>query len=288
MAISLNTPKRDGLGAALEALREWQSDDAPFQLHPGDLGWFARAGAAKTAESLRVWSRNGRIVAVGLLDGADVLRLTTAPDQAEDEELAARICDDISDAASGVLPAGEAYVETPDGVLVRQQLADRGWDADEPWTPLQRDLSAPVPASTLRIEVVDRDSAATRVEVQRAAFDNSTYTVERWQTMSDGPLFASARDLVGYDDAGHAVAAITVWSAGVGKPGLIEPMGAHRDHRGHGFGTAITLAGAAALRELGSSSVTVCTKSSNVAGVATYRAAGLTPLAERMDLARRF
>ena len=80
-----------------------------------------------------------------------------------------------------------------------------------------------------------------------------------------------------------AVAAVTVWSAGPGKPGLLEPMGVHRDHRGHGYGRAITVAAAAALQKLGSSSATVCTRVSNVGGVATYEAAGFTRLPERRD-----
>ena len=77
-----------------------------------------------------------------------------------------------------------------------------------------------------------------------------------------------------------------MWSAGPGRPGLIEPMGVHRDHRGHGYGTAITVAGAAALRDMGSSSATVCTPSANVAGVATYRAAGFRQLPVTPDLTR--
>jgi ribosomal protein S18 acetylase RimI-like enzyme len=82
------------------------------------------------------------------------------------------------------------------------------------------------------------------------------------------------------------VAAITVWSAGEGKPGLVEPMGVHRNHHGHGYGRAITVAGAAALQDLGSSSAVVCTKSSNVGGVATYKSAGFQQLPEVRDLYR--
>ena len=82
--------------------------------------------------------------------------------------------------------------------------------------------------------------------------------------MAAGLPYADARCLVAYDDQGNAVAAVTVWSAGPGKPGLLEPMGVHREHRGHGYGRAITVAAAAALQELGSSSAIVCTPSSNV------------------------
>ena len=98
--------------------------------------------------------------------------------------------------------------------------------------------------------------------------------------------YADARCLVAYDDQGNAVAAVTVWSAGPGKPGLLEPMGVHREHRGHGYGKAITVAAAAALQELGSSSAIVCTPSSNVGAVATYKSAGFRQLAQRLDLRR--
>ncbi len=63
-------------------------------------------------------------------------------------------------------------------------------------------------------------------------------------------------------------------------------MGVHRDHRGHGHGTAITVAAAAALQDLGSSSAVACTPSSNVGAVATYRSAGFRQLPERRDLCR--
>jgi len=68
MAIVLGKPGVDGLSEAVGVLREWQYDGAPMQLHPGDLGWFWRFGAAATAAAVRTWSRDGQILAVGLLD----------------------------------------------------------------------------------------------------------------------------------------------------------------------------------------------------------------------------
>ncbi|WP_433382138.1 GNAT family N-acetyltransferase [Streptosporangium sp. CA-115845] len=104
--------------------------------------------------------------------------------------------------------------------------------------------------------------------------------------MSAGPFYADARCLGAYDDQGGPAAVVTVWSAGPGKPGLVEPMGVHADHRGRGYGRAITIAGAAALREMGSSSVRVCTPSSNVGGVATYKAAGFEAMPKIGDRIR--
>jgi GNAT superfamily N-acetyltransferase len=269
------------------ALREWQGDDVAFQLHPGDLGWFERFGADTTRAAVRMWTRDGRIIAIGLLDGADVLRLTTAPDATGDRELAEQLADDLTDAASGVFAKGEAFLEVPNGALVRELLTDAGWHIDEPWTPLSRDLREPVESHALAIETVTPELVETRVALQRTSFATSVFTVEAWRAMASGLSFLDARDLVGFDESGTPVAAITVWSAGPGRPGLVEPMGVHSEHRGRGYGRAITLAGAVALRELGASSATVCTKSSNRAGIATYESAGFVPLQERSDLRRQ-
>ena len=118
MAVTSSTPDVNALGDVVQALREWQDDAAPIQLHPGDVGWFWQFGAEATAAALRTWSRDGRIVAVGLLDGPDLVRLTTAPEAMRDEELAQQIVEDVSDPERGVLPAGRVAVEAPPGALV--------------------------------------------------------------------------------------------------------------------------------------------------------------------------
>ncbi|MFI7050337.1 GNAT family N-acetyltransferase [Streptosporangium sandarakinum] len=283
MTIVLGEPEVDGLGEVVDVLREWQHDGAPIQLHPGDLGWFWRFGAEATAAAVRTWSRDGRILAVGLLDGPGLLRLAFAPDAQRDEELARRLVEDVTEPERGVLSAGKADIEAPMRALVQDLLSEAGWNADEPWTPLRRDLTEPVEDPGVRIEVVGPERVHVRTAVQRASFGVSTFTDDRWHAMAAGPPYADARCLVAHDDRGDAVAAVTVWSAGPGKPGLLEPMGVHREHRGRGYGTAITVAAAAALRELGSSSAVVCTPSSNVGAVATYVSGGFQRLPEVRD-----
>jgi ribosomal protein S18 acetylase RimI-like enzyme len=286
MAIVLARPGVDRLGEAVGVLREWQYDGAPMQLHPGDLGWFWRFGAEATAAAVRTWSRGRQILAVGLLDGPKLLRLTIAPDAQRDEELARRLVEDVTEPERGVLIEGKARVDAPMGALVQDLLFEDGWTSDEPWTPLRRDLTQPVRDPGVRVEVIGPERAHVRTAVQRASFDRSTFTDERWHAMAAGLAYADARCLVAYDGQGNAVAAVTVWSAGPGKPGLLEPMGVHRDHRGHGYGKAITVAAAAALQELGSSSAIVCTPSVNVGAVATYTSAGFQQLPEIRDQRR--
>ncbi|MFD4527387.1 GNAT family N-acetyltransferase [Streptomyces sp. NPDC058470] len=286
MAIRTSTLAVDQLDNIFRALSEWQSDDGPTQLHPGDIGWFWRFGAERTAEAIRTWSRAGDLLAVGLLDGPELLRLAIAPAALQDDELAQRVAEDASTPRRGVLPEGKAYVEAPPGALVQDVLMRGGWESDEPWTPLRRDLGRPVPDPGVRIEVVGPEQAPERIAVQQSAFDRSTFTDERWHAMAAGTPYADARCLLARNDQGDAVAAVTVWSAGEGRPGVIEPMGVHADHRGHGYGRAINLAAARTLQGLGSSSVLVITPSSNTAAVATYQSAGLQRLPETRDLRR--
>ena len=291
MSITLETATSDSLEETVAAVGAWQQDGRPVQLHPGDLGWHWRLGAEEPARDVRVWRRSGQVVAAGFVDSAGLIRMAITPAADQDDHLASRLMADLSDPARGVLPAGAASVEARFGSAFRALLHRSGWVADELWTPLSRDLTAQVGDCGIRVDVVDRgsDNASSvqdRVAVQLAAFPASTFTVERWHTMAAASPYRRARCLVAYAANGAAVATVTVWSAGPGRPGLLEPMGVHRDHRGHGYGTAICVAAAAALREMGSSSASVCTPSANVGGVATYVSAGFQRLPDVADFRR--
>jgi GNAT superfamily N-acetyltransferase len=142
-------------------------------------------------------------LAVGLLDGPNLLRPTSAPDGRGDEELAQQLVADVTAPERGVFMERKVNIEAPMDALVQSLLSG-----------------------------------------------------------------------------------VTVWAADQGKPGLLEPMGVHRDHRGHGYGTAITVAAAAALQELGSSTAIVNTSTSNVGAVAMYRSAGFQQRPEVRDMCR--
>lgn len=286
MAIEVDTPNGGRLGEVVGVLRNWQDEARPTQLHPGDLGWYWRHGPEAMAAALRTWSRSGRILAVGFLDGPGVLRMTVAPQVWRGEELAHQVVADVADPRRGILPAGKVSVEAPNGTLVQDLLTDAGWSLGEPWTPLRRDLTDPVEPIGLRIKVIQPGLEPEFTAVHRSAWGNSRFTDELWRTMAAGLPFADARCLLGYDERGSAVAGATVWSAGPGKPGLLEPVGVHADHRGHGYGRGITLAAAAELKKLGSSSAEVCTLSSLTAAVASYRSAGFRQLPQRLDRTR--
>jgi ribosomal protein S18 acetylase RimI-like enzyme len=286
MSIFLSAPSVAELDEVVGALAEWRREGAPMQLHPGDVGFYWQFGPEVTAAALRTWRRDGRIVGVGMIDGPDLVRLAVEPEAQEDEALARQMAEDVTRAERGVLSADKAHVEALWGGRFREVLLEGDWELDEPWIPMVCNLSEPVPDAGLRIEVVGPERVEDRVAVHRGAFTGSRFSAERWRAMAAGTPYANARCLVGYNDQGDAVAATTVWSAGPGKPGLVEPLGVHNDHQGHGYGKSIAIAAAAALRDMGASSATVCAEVSNAAAVATYRAAGFKPQAEVRDLTR--
>ena len=286
MGIALHSVTAAQLAGVVDELGQWHTDDGPFQLHPGDVGWSGWHGDDRTAWALRVWTRDDQLLAVGMLDGPELLRLALAPEARRDEELAAVMAEDISTPGRGVLPEGEVDVEAPPGAVLRETLTARGWGSGDPWTHLRLDLEEPVThVGDLRVEPVDRDLVSERTAVHRAAFGSSAFTDECWRMLAAGPAYRQARCLVGLD-GDVPVAAVTVWSAGEGRPAIIEPMGVHPDHRGRGHGVSITRAGAAAVRADGASSLRVGTPSRDTRAVATYVAAGFEPWAEVEDLRR--
>lgn len=283
----MSTPGVSALDDVVGVLRDWQRDDAPIQLHPGDLGWSWRSGAAVLAAALRTWSRNDKVLAVGFLDGPEVLRMTVAPDAWRDDELARRLVVDISAPERAILPGGKVSVEVPDGTRVKELLSAGAWSDGDAWTPLRLDLAAPLDEPELRTEVVESaEQVLECTAVHRSAWGSGLFTDEKWRTMAAGAPFADARCLLARDGDGVAVVTVTAWSAGPGKPALIEPLGVHAAHRRRGYGAAICVAAAVHLRAMGASSVMVCTPSSLQSAVATYEAAGFERLPERLDRVR--
>ncbi len=248
-------------GPALRALAEWTPADAPSGgLHPGDVGWHLRSEGA----AIFLWTHDAVPAAVGFLD-SHVLRVTTAPGA------------DLAALAADALELLEPGDDWSDG------LPMPGWDRDDdPWVV----LSWTPKAVSSRATPVGAADVADRVLVQRSAFARSTFTIERWQMMKQSPAGGLAVETIVRTPSGEPAAAATGWFAGVGRCGLLEPVGTHPDHRGHGYGRDAVLGACAALADLGASAVAVLTPAKNQAAVALYRSAGFTVLRENRDWVR--
>lgn len=298
MSISLTVPVAEDLLKIAVDLSSWQIDGKTIELHPGDLGWHSMVGAERTASDLRVWARHGEMAALGLLDKPDLLRIAMNPVMHDDEELIRRVGSDVHDPQVGILAGGEAAIGARGAQSLRQFLSSQGWDADEPWTPFHCDLSRPIDTTRLeqadiRVEQVNYTNAEAWVAVHWSAFKGTHLSeadrqrfLRQWSAMAEGPFSHLARHLIAFDRAEDAVAVITVWSAGVGGHGLIEPMAVHRGYQGRGYGTAATVAGLVALQDMGSSSAVVATESSNAGAVAAYTSAGFTAQEPAVDMKR--
>ncbi|MEU1487196.1 GNAT family N-acetyltransferase [Streptomyces sp. NPDC005752] len=257
---------------ALRVLSVWTPADAPAgSLHPGNVGWLLRQADA----TVHLWvdaRGDGRPdpridlrhdaaapVAVGFLDGR-VLRVTAAPDA----DLGALAAD-----AEELLVPGNDWT---DGLPVP------GWrpDLEEhrlvlSWTP------EPV---TSRAEPVRDSDAADRVLIHRSAFPGSKFALKHWETMRASPAGHLLVEALVRTPDGDPAAAATGWFGGVGRCGLLEPVGTHPEHRGHGYGLEAVRGVCAVLADRGASTVAVLTPARNEAAVALYRSAGFTVVRE--------
>lgn len=171
VTIAMSTPGVQDLEQVADVLSGWQYDAGPLHLPPGDPGWHSLRGAATTAGSLRVWSREGKVLTIGPLDGPDgLLRMAVDPDVRREEELSRQLVADVQDPQPGLLAGGDAIVEARGAKRFAELLAQAGWRPDEPWTPLHRDLSSavdqdPIVRTGLRIDTIGPDRVDSWVAV---------------------------------------------------------------------------------------------------------------------------
>jgi ribosomal protein S18 acetylase RimI-like enzyme len=259
----------------IATLEEWQG---PLWygggLQAGDLGWQLRFGretvTKRTTEFVDV---AGATRIVMLMDSGGFWWFAMDPAYLLDESLAVAIGRWVE-----TLPSDEpCMIDGPHSPSPwRRELAMRGFALDDElfahfWMPLRASDAVDVPGV---LPVRSEQDIADRVTVQRGAFDNSTFTVERWHAMASGPRFRAELDLVARTETGEPASALTAWFGGEGRCAMIEPMGTHRDFRQQGHGTRVLRAAASVLAGMGASGVTVMTYTSSPAALAVYRAAG--------------
>lgn len=277
MAMEVRRSGREGAAAVVEALREWAPAVGYLSsIHAGDVGWHLRFDDDALAGALVTVLDGGEPVAVGLLEES-WFRPTINPDRIHDGEVAAALASVLPE-----LPAdATAFTDASSESAYRALLSGQGWQLDpDPWIYFYRPLTAAdgEPHDPLCASLGSDRDIADRVQVQRAAFPRSTFTVKRWHQMAAGPGYDPELELLRRDADGAPVAAATGWSAGPGKMGILEPVGGDPAYAGHGHGMAISRAVIAALARAGANGVTVITPASNVGAVRSYERCGLRPV----------
>lgn len=296
MYARLETPVVADLRRLYTTLGTWQQSPWSGQLHPGDVGWRITAGAERTADDLRVWTRRGDPVAIGLLDGENVLRMAFEPEALDDDNLACGIADDLMNPSSSIVTGDSVIVEARGAHTLTDILRQRGWRDDAPWVPLVNDSKRPDVGSTARdadvhVQQAGRDDVSEWAAVHWSAFkgvpcdaaSHERYSA-RVRNVFDGLFTEQCIPLITRDADGIAVAIACVWFAGEGRPGLVEPMGVHADYQGRGYGKKVTSAAVDHLVSGGASSAVVVAEGKNPGAQAAYKSAGFTPLSTVCDL----
>jgi ribosomal protein S18 acetylase RimI-like enzyme len=275
VSVTVEKVPPSGAGELIDALVTWAPAGCYVgALHAGDVGWQLRLADGSTESGLLAVVDGDALVGVALLDAPTVLRPLIRPDCVHDLAVATALLEYVD-----AMPRDDAaFSDAASGSAFRSLLSAAGWELDpDPWVALYRPLT---PADGNRddplcSELTNAADIADRVAVQRAAFANSTFTVERWHQMAAGPGFDPAFEFLRRNADGTPVAAATGWSAGPGKCGILEPVGTDPAYSGQGHGKAVSLAVIAALAHGGASGVTVWTPASNSAAIRTYEACGL-------------
>lgn len=272
MRHELRALRREEVNALGQALVQWgRQDPLATGMQAGDYGWLCRNDEEWLAQKFVVCVDDaGVIVAGGYREGDDGLWLQVDPTRFFDAEVARTIVD-------GVQVLGLREVSGPAAPsAMRAELARHGAVIDpEPWPHLWKPLTdADLEDIPDVFATVNEALIAERIAVQRSAFENSTFTRERWGRMAAGPLFRPELDLVALNGSRHGVSALTAWLPEGMACGVIEPMGTHRDHWRQGHGSRVLRATFAALRRLGATSVRVGVERKNVAAIAAYQSVG--------------
>lgn len=240
-------------------------------LHPGDIGWNLAWPDEQSLPAIRLWrDADGRLRAVGIADGPGEWRLTTDPALAYHPALAATLAEELEERGDGAvsidLPAGPT-------LLAARLVADGFASGQTLWPLLFRAISGPLDPPG-DVSPIRPDEFAARAEVEHSAFGGALVDLERWGRMHSRPGCDAGLDLVARAPDGRVAAGATAWSAGPGRPGLLEPVATHADQQRQGYGRRVVEGACAALAARGASGVSVHTPAFNRGAIATYRAAG--------------
>jgi ribosomal protein S18 acetylase RimI-like enzyme len=134
---------------------------------------------------------------------------------------------------------------------------------------------------TLR-SVTNRDLAA-RVELHRAAWLKSSFSLQRYQQIRSSPSFDASLDVI-LDTGDNLVSYCICWADPISNIGIFEPVGTRPEWRGKGVGRAVILEGLRRMKQAGMKYAQVNTAGFNAPAQALYESCGFT----RIDTARTF
>ena len=282
----------------LTLLRDRWLDAAPEpdDFHPGDVLWqrFQHEDQiSRWFERVLLWEHDDRLLGFTILYPKNGEIAFCMAGNVEDDpelmgqmvqanrDLAPRLDSDPSALTTGAFPAS---------ALERSLLALGSQPVDEPFFRMNgRDLrsddllDAPLPDGWIVRPVAEPEEYEGRVEVHRAAFEQSKVTVAAYARMREMPGYDADLDLVAVGPDGAIASFAIAWFDAETKTALFEPVGALPEYRRRGLTRAVLIEELRRLRERGATRVYVNSLEESAAAIGLYESAGFRQV-QRLQL----
>jgi ribosomal protein S18 acetylase RimI-like enzyme len=268
---------------------KWRRGKPFVRTHVGDLAWWSREG---DFENIGLWREGGELVAWAWFTPPAELDFHLHPGR-DDPQLVQDVLDWFERrSAAGALRT--VWALEAEGDLVAA-LEEAGYErAEDSWfvhlvRSLERPLSAPTLPSGFSLGHVARGDVARRVDVQRAAFDRSTTTEEKYARLIETWPYRADLDVVVEAPDRRFAAFCLAWLDDANAVGELEPVGTHPEFRRRGLARAACLRALATLRELGADTAVVYALG-GVEGdraLSLYRSVGFEPKSRHLRFIRQ-
>jgi ribosomal protein S18 acetylase RimI-like enzyme len=230
----------------------WALTGPKNERHVGDVAWAAASIAGREPEwRLRLWEDGGRVVAYGWLFRPSTLERQVDPQR---PELVHDVLDWFAGAAEDDPLETSVLADDAAGIEI---LRARGYEevADASWFAYMiralDDLPDPSVPPGYRLRTVTENDVERRVDVHRAAWDPSRFTVESYRDVRATWPYREDLDCVAEAADGSFASYALAWYDDENRVGELEPVGTRPDHRRRGLARAVNLFALHRLRDVG-------------------------------------
>jgi ribosomal protein S18 acetylase RimI-like enzyme len=150
----------------------------------------------------------------------------------------------------------------------------------------RKELPTPAQGYTVRSTSGAAD-IIQRVEVHRSAFHPSKLTEARYTRVMAAPTYRPELDIVAVAPDGSFAAFVLCWYDEESRVGLLEPVGAHAEHRRRGLAYAVCDEALRRLRDLGAERASVLSDGDNDASLNLYRSLGFIEVMRSVEWTKR-
>ncbi len=282
----------DDLGSLHAVVRAVWKRDKPHALpHLGDVTWALYQHEPELAwpKRTQIFERDGEPVAFGILWLPQTLQSAVHPEHRDDAVYDA-LLEWFADAAGDEPDGGlDAQLLESDSAF-RAALERHSYEplASEEWFEHRvRSLEQPIEAARLPegyvVRSVDGEhDLERRVDVHRAAWEPSKFTLPAYRVLRTLPPYRDELDLVVEASDGSLAAYALAWLDEENGVGELEPVGTHPEHQRLGLGKAVCLEACRRLREAGADTAIVYSLNGSHAS-RLYAAAGFEPIDRHLE-----